>query len=224
MSTKAEELFEQFCGSRGIPCHRISETLRKTPDYEIVLGTTEILVEVKQLEPNDEDRAFFERLRTEGHASEMVDMGRARPAIHDAMKQLGPHARGRKPALVVLHDTMGSARGYLDAYKLAYCLYGSERVHYLVPNDPGRNIVYAGMSRGGRSVATAHHNTTLSAVAILHSPGLSGIPDLTVFHNLHARIPLPVQDCAAYGIPQHRFAPAHPGEMPDWIPISERAS
>jgi hypothetical protein len=136
------------------------------------------------------------------------------------MKQLRPHAKGRKPALVVLYDTMGSARGYLDPYNLAYCLYGSEHVHYRIPNDPRIDVVYAGMSRGGRSVATARENTTLSAVAILHGPGISGIPDITVFHNLHAQIPLPVHECATCGLRQYRFAPLRPGEMPDWIEIS----
>jgi hypothetical protein len=133
MLTEAESLFEPFCVEHQIACQRIPEGAEKTPDYEITLAGRRIAVEVKQLEPNAQDLAFFEDLRTIGHAGGAVDTGRARSAIQDAMKQLRPYAKGRMPAVVVLYDTMGSAIGYLDADNLADCLYGEEKVHFLVP-------------------------------------------------------------------------------------------
>jgi hypothetical protein len=217
MRTEAESLFEQFCIERQIAYQRIPEGAGKTPDYEITLAGRRIAVEVKQLEPNVQDRAFFEELLTTGHAGGAVDTGRARSAIQDALKQLRPYAKGHMPAVVLLYDTMGSAIGYLDADCLADCLYGEEKVHYLVPSAPVVDAIYRGMSRGGNSVATSTHNTTLSALAVLRRLGRGGALDLAIYLNIHAAIPLTVEECAQHGLRQYKFAAPQPGHMPEWI-------
>jgi hypothetical protein len=217
MLTEGEILFEEFCRLKTISFTRIPEGASKTPDYEIVLSARTVAVEIKQLEPNAEDLAFFDDLRTKGSAGGVVDMGRARLAILDAMKQLRPYSKGRMPAMVVLYDTMGAGRGYLDPYSLSYCLYGPEKVHYAVPSDPSVDTIDLGMSRGGRSVATARHNTTLSALGVLRRFGVGTSSDLEVFHNLHAAIPLDTALWAHHKVRQFRFDVKTPGEMPEWI-------
>lgn len=217
MNTESEDLFERFCAQRRIPFRRIPEAAERTPDYEILLGGGTVAIEVKQLEPNEHDRAFFEELRTKGRAGGAVNMGRAQSAILDGVKQLRTFAKGRMPAVVLLHDTMGFARGYLDPYNLAYCLYGPEKVHYLVASDPSLDSDYLGMSRGGGSLATAHHNTTLSALAVLARSGPDGSLEAVVYHNIHAAIPLGPEQCASHGIRQYRFAAAREGQMPEWV-------
>ena len=217
MLTKAEVLFEKFCDDRGIAYARIAEGAGRTPDYEIVLADRPVAVEVKQLEPNASDLQVFRDLRTKGHAAGWVNMGRARSAIHEAVKQLRPHAQGRMPGVVVLYNTMGWTIPYLDAYNLAFCLYGPEKAHFAVPDDPALDIQDVGMSRGGRSIATRDHNTTLSALAVLSESGSQGAPELCIYHNIHAALPLATEQCAAYEIPQYRFVSRREGHMPEWV-------
>jgi hypothetical protein len=54
--TSSERYFERFCERRGIAIRRLPEGPDKTPDYEIVVDGIEIVAEVKQIEPNAEDR------------------------------------------------------------------------------------------------------------------------------------------------------------------------
>lgn len=212
--TQAEILFEKYCTDRGISFTRIPERSTKTPDYELVLGGGAVAVEVKQLEANAEDRAFLRDLRTEGRAGGMVDMGRARQSIQDAVKQLRSYAKGRMPAVVLLYNSIGSAMPYLDPYNLAYCLYGPEKVHFAIP-DPRREVQQLGMSRGGSSLATKQHNTTLSAVAVLQHISVDQL-DVTIYHNIHASTPLRPEQCEAHGIRQYRFEQPDPSLMPEW--------
>jgi len=52
MKTKSENMFEQFCNELSIKCNRIEEAKEKRPDYEVVINSTKMLVEVKQIDPN----------------------------------------------------------------------------------------------------------------------------------------------------------------------------
>jgi hypothetical protein len=73
------------------------------------------------------------------------------------------------------------------------------------------------MSRGGKSVATSTHNTTLSALAVLRRLGPDGALELAIYHNIHAAIPLTLEECARHGLRQYKFAARQPGYMPEWI-------
>jgi hypothetical protein len=217
MRTEAESLFEQFCSKQEIAWRRIAEATTRTPDYEIVVEGVRVVVEVKQLEPNAEDLAFLEELRTKGWAGRSINMGRARAAIRDGVRQLRAYSSGRDPGVVLLHDTVGPATAYLDPYSLAYCLYGAEKIHFEVAPNPADDIDMLGMSRGGGSVATSEHNTTLSALAVFRWSGQATPGGLDVYHNIHAAIPLKLAEPVKHGIRQFKFEASEPGRMPDWM-------
>jgi hypothetical protein len=61
--TASEKLFEEFCQLNRIPCVRIARTAARTPDYVINLGSTQVTCEVKQIDPNDEDRQELAELQ-----------------------------------------------------------------------------------------------------------------------------------------------------------------
>lgn len=210
-------MFEAFCAARDIKCSRIPESREKSPDYEVILLDRPVAVEIKQLEPNASDREIATQLATLGRAAFSVEMGRARDSITAAVKQLRPYTEKRIPGIVVLHDATGTAN-YLDPYNIAYCLYGAEKVRFSVPADPRQEIQHLGMSRGGGSVATPKHNTTLSAVGVLRHGWEPGELVLAIFHNLHAAVPLRWEEVARYGIPQFRFGAKDEGRMPEWLP------
>lgn len=216
MKTESEILFERLCRESAIPVERIDESEVTTPDYEITLSAGPVLVEVKQLEPNAEDKELLAQLRTGKSVGFSVDMGRVRLPIMQGVKQLRPHAKGKKPAIVVLYDTIGLGN-YLDPYCISFSMYGPEKVHYDVPQDPRAEIQYRGMSRGGNSVATKNENTTLSAVGVLYEYGPANKPHMDLFHNFHASVPLDRPACAHVGFRQFEFAQPTEDQMPVWV-------
>ena len=54
--TISEILFEQLCSQRGVGCTRIPEGPQKTADYRVAQGSLTLVAEVKQLDPNNEDK------------------------------------------------------------------------------------------------------------------------------------------------------------------------
>jgi hypothetical protein len=63
-----------------------------------------IAVEVKQLEPNADDRRVLGQAGRGEPAGYWVDMSRARQSILNGAKLLRAYAKGRQPAMVVLYQ------------------------------------------------------------------------------------------------------------------------
>jgi hypothetical protein len=54
--TASERLFEELCGSNGIPCSRLLQAAVRAPDFVVELRGVQIACEIKQNDLNDEDR------------------------------------------------------------------------------------------------------------------------------------------------------------------------
>ena len=67
--TISEREFEAFCTLRGIPFERIPETNTRTPDYELVLESALVVVEIKETEPNAEERKSERLLAQRGYGN-----------------------------------------------------------------------------------------------------------------------------------------------------------
>lgn len=61
--TVSEQLFESYCAAHGSSCIPIPKCDRPTPDYRVTAGNRDVLVEVKKLRPNEDDRRFADELR-----------------------------------------------------------------------------------------------------------------------------------------------------------------
>jgi hypothetical protein len=194
---------------------------RQTPDYELEVGSLTIAVEVKQLEPNDEDRDLAHRAFEKGSASCWVDMSRARQSILDGVKQLRAHAKGRQPALVVLYD-VADLLNYLGADSIAQCMYGPERVHIAVPHAPEAEPWVLGASYGGGRTVTESHNTTLSAVAVLRRD--RDADTLKVFHNAYAAIPLQPDRIWLEGVRHFVWQARDDRQLPYWVEVTSPAA
>lgn len=58
--TVSEIQFEKLCANRGVVCERIPESITKSADYRVSLGSTTLITEVKQLDSNDKDEKLGE--------------------------------------------------------------------------------------------------------------------------------------------------------------------
>ena len=64
--TKSEELFEQYCKHNGYNVEAIPTGPEKTSDYSVRAGAHEVIVEVKELRPNEDDLRQISELRENG--------------------------------------------------------------------------------------------------------------------------------------------------------------
>jgi len=190
--TLSEELFEEYCKRRHIGCSRIQEEDTKRPDYELRIGDTTIITEVKEIHRNSEE-IESDRLRAErghGNALGQTPGARVRAKINDAGPQIRALTKEIYPGLLVLFDD-GFVGGNLDPYHVRVAMYGLEQIHIaLPPISSGRSPYSTGMSYGPKQKMTAETNTSISAVAALVTFGPNQV-DLIVYHNKFARIPLP---------------------------------
>jgi hypothetical protein len=219
--TRAEELFERFCNRVGIKATPIPTGGKKTPDYRLSVGGQEVVAEVKQLDPNDEEKADlakFEQGKSGGYWA--VPGNRVRRELSKADTQLATLAKGRCPALVVVYNNV-FLRFHTDPYNVRVGMYGIEQVVVAVSSDPKVSPQYLGVKFGPRRKVTPEHNTTISAVAVLvlNPPGDLQSPQLIVYHNIYARIPLAPELLRPYGILQFTLPKGSPNASRDWIAV-----
>lgn len=191
MSTKSEQLFESFCRVQGVACRRVSETTTPRPDYVLELEGQEMLAEVKQFDPNEEERSAIERLAKGEHVVFGGKPGeRLRRAIRSANTQLRELLAGRSMStmLVVYNNTPCSL--HTKPYAVMTAMQGLDVVDVEVPLDPSESPRF-GDTRSGPAgrVMRADANTSTSAVAVLsgHDPNEFR---MAVYHNRHAASPL----------------------------------
>ena len=72
--TISEREFEAFCNARGIAFERVPEATTRTPDYELALGATRVVVEVKETEPNAEERESDRLVATRGYGKPLSSL------------------------------------------------------------------------------------------------------------------------------------------------------
>ena len=177
--TRSERLFEELCNAHGIKWTRLAVfPNRKQPDYELALGSQLVVVEVKQIEPNPDDRSFSKALRAGGVASQCRDpdkvASRVRNHIKESRSQLKAYLdylerqhRPKIPSLLILFDNADNR--YTDPYTIQVAMHGFERVQLEVPRDGSRPVVVdRGFAPRNNKTIGKGKNNHLSAVVTLH--------------------------------------------------------
>ena len=213
--TTSEEVFERFCSERQIPLRRIPEAHTRTPDYELECGQVRVVVEVKEVTPNDEERES-ERLaqRGVGKAISHTPGDRVRHKIKSCSGQIKARARGVLPSMLVVFDR-GRVAGHVDPYNIRVAMYGLEQVYISVPPIGMGSPHAVGMGYGPKRQMSPDHNTSISAIGALVMTGPDDI-FLIVYHNKFAQVPLPPGCLAPYGIQQFMLAADAPGTVAGW--------
>jgi hypothetical protein len=211
--TQSEKLFEAFCQAKRIRCVRVGAGASRTPDYEIFVPRRKVVVEVKEIAPNPEERParkgeFVVISSTPGQ--------RVRGKISDAVPQIKARAKGRFPGLLVLMDT-GFWAEHTSPYNIRVAMHGFETLLFAVPNDPSHSPYVVDRKFGGSRKMTPTNNTSVSAVAVIGKIG--GNLDFRIYHNPYAAIPLLPEAIQRYHIPQYALAPKVSGSIPDWVRV-----
>jgi hypothetical protein len=219
--TESETYFEAFCRRNGFELLPVPVGVDKTPDYTLTTGGRLIVVEVKEVQPTP-DEVESERLAVErgyGNVISRTPGKQVRKKITDCAPQLRARTHGQHPGLLVLWERGHCAGRHTEPYHISVAMEGFEQMVLTVPPiASGESPSVVGMKHGGSRKMTATANTSISAVALLCTPG----PDrmlLQVFHNRHAAVPL---DPALLKSPEvaHFAARMQPPHRTEWIEIT----
>jgi hypothetical protein len=215
--TISEKLFITLCGEMGIKCTSIPVSRNKTPDFEIELEGRKVIVEVKQIDPNPDEKKQLDQFKKDGRAQgSAVIGGRMRKTIRSARKQLQARAKGVHPALLVVYCTFESLAPHTDSNNVKAAMYGFEAVTLTPTDDPDSPIASHPAGFGGGRTLTEEHNTTISAVGVFEKDFWKRT-HLLVYHNDFAAIPLPI--VRGELIHHFRIQQPSPGQFQDWVQV-----
>lgn len=184
--TESEERFEKLCSTRGIGCARIPETAKKTADYEVSLGPLILITEVKQLDPNEEDKKLAPVWGTADSPGAVAPSDRVQGLIEDAYPQVKSSCEGKRPTMIVVYNNSGYWN-WIDTFTVAKAMFGSFGI--VLGLQPDQTIAVAGQGYLGHRKVTKDTFRSLSVVGVLKHTGTNGI-HLDCHHNPFAHVPI----------------------------------
>lgn len=188
--TRSEELFETFCKQNSLEYQRIETAQVRRPDYLLKLDYQELVVEVKQLDPNAQERRLLRNPNEEWDDGlyHGIPGERIRSKIDSAIPQLKNLAGTSRPTMLLLYDNVKLWAGVLDSITMAVAMYGLETIMISSESAPEGGAKILARWHGASKRTTRCANTTLSAVGILDNTDAN--ISIDVFHNFFARVPL----------------------------------
>jgi hypothetical protein len=217
--TRSEILFEKLCAETGIvftPIPPEPGAGLRTPDYELHLQVPPILAEVKQIDPNPEDKALLRQLQETGVYEFEGVPGKRQKNLGGGISAQG--ASDAKPARTA--DPLQQVdvlRGFTDPLQMMSAMYGLHEVVFTTSHSPAAQLLSASRRLGGSRRLTPKHNTTVSAVAVLFE-GPEG-PYLVVYHNRFASNPIPPGVLWRPRILQRSIRDVARGKFPEWVEL-----
>ena len=211
----AEQTFREFCDQAGIQCDRVPEVNEeKRPDYEIFVSGQKIIVEIKQFDPNPEEKKALKDLEKKGHALFGDKPGaRVREAIRKAAPQLRTLSKGKIPAMLVLQTNILGR--HTKRYDIMTAMQGLDTISVTVPEDPNISLTFGDAKRGPKKKMTRKDNTKISAVAVIReSP--AGTYELDVYHNSFAANPIDPEWLRQQGIRHWRIPKDSTSSLTSW--------
>ena len=217
MKTLSESLFEKICDAHSISWEKITTAAESTADYRIFPTAMEVVAEVKQIDFNKEDEEVEEKLSRGELVESSYERGkRVRSKIRDANPQLAPHSRKGVPTILVLY---GNVRPHLytDPYDIRAAMYGLEQHCFIVPKHPSDRSFFGDKKLGPKQGMTEQHNTSISALGVIS--GSLEMLELTIYHNVYARVRLPPECFRTHGMNQFSLVEAVPGKYQEWVTV-----
>lgn len=182
--TYSEKLFEEFCSANRTKFRRISAAASRTPDYELDIGGTLIVCEIKQIDLNKEDRRIMQELAERKISANYV-RSRARDKMKDVSAQLKTAAKSGAATMLVLYNNT-PVHDYTEHSEIVRAMFGRKTWRVVwVDDQPRLSKPFFG---GARSM-TPEHNTSVSVVAVLERRENSPLR-LRTYHNPYAVVPL----------------------------------
>jgi len=107
MCTESEHQFLNYCDRRGYPVEKIKEKSNqgRTPDYKVITPAGEILAEVKELTPNNDDIKYYKSIKDATSEPRLLPLGtRVNKIIKNASGQLKVFKDCKIPCVIVAYE------------------------------------------------------------------------------------------------------------------------
>lgn len=219
MATKSERLYDDYCRLRGYPCDPVSAGSAKSPDRLVTTPAGGVVVEIKELTPNEDDERQLRELRERGSTHGGGTPGaRVYEKIRAAAPQLKAKAKSGAPSILVLYNNIAAGEWrvgshHLDGSAIDFGMYGLQTALLQRSPDEGR-WVNVGPGRGERRQMSEDARIYISAVQVLwESPGEVSEPLVFTYHNYFAVVPLSAELFRG-PLDRHFRKPAHPDGSP----------
>lgn len=200
MKTQSEAIFERYCDLNSYDYERIpaGSAHGPTPDYRVHRNRISVIVEIKELCPNDDD--LFQAREFEKHGeSESGDIPgrRVNLAIGRAAKQLKKYSDEDLPCVLLLYDNAVDVDGrrlypkgsLLGPASIDFGMYGQASWKIALSRDRAK-LASKGFTRDGDRQLTHEQRRYISAVSVL-TGCYDDSPCIFTYHNFFAERPLP---------------------------------
>jgi hypothetical protein len=209
LETLSEELFVLLCAQIDIACDRVptaSDISEYRPDF-VLTGRrgTLIFAEIKQFDPSPEEQIQIRRILAD-ETGELCGTpgGRIREVIDRANRQLKALSNGMHPGLLVVYNNVPGASYHTEDYAVLTAMRGLDVVPVVVPSNPREPVTFLDARPGPKRKLRPDANTHVSAIAVL-ARGRTAELRLAVYHNPHAKAPLPPAELIAPCVMHHRM-------------------
>jgi hypothetical protein len=221
MMTLSEQIFERFCMERGLNFNRIPEGESKSPDYHILVNSSKIIIEVKQIDANKEEKEILKKPLDEWDQYDVFHCGtpgdRIRKKIKDSLPRLKSLTKEECPTILVIYDNIGAWPELTDEYAVRVAMYGVETAIISPEMAPEGGAKILRRWYGTKKRFTAQHNTTLSAIAIMEETEAD--ISIRVYHNYFAAIQLERKTLICPGIEQFEIEDDPSYAFPKWAKV-----
>lgn len=221
MKTISEQKFEQFCTENSIPWKRLPTGVEATPDYEIGICGVSVIVEVKELTPNEDEKRALREMEEEHSTTWGGTVGqRVRYKIDSSKRQIESLCRNTCPGILLLYDARPTLLRGITPYEIEVAMYGFEAIDLHVPKDPKESVRF-GTHRFGKGKKLRHDSHTyISALGVLREVNPQKTLHMDLYHNIHAEKPLPIKSLVQRSdISIFTVAPGKGNEFRGWAQI-----
>lgn len=214
LPTVSEGLFEKLCAEKGIVCKRIPEGTEKAADYLVPIGETTLVVEVKQLDPNDEDKKIAEVWGNPDSPATECPSERVQDSLEDGYPQVKRSSQGKWPSMIVVYNNSGRWN-YIDTFTVSKAMFGLFGFVYGL--DTNHSITVTGHGYFGKRKITKETFRHLSVVGVLKKQGSRSIV-LNCYHNPFAKIPIEPTSLMSLADAQYVHLNPHERGFVHWQP------
>lgn len=184
--TISEVDFGRLCANRGVGSQRISKSVARIADYRVSLGSTTTIVEVKQLDPNDDDRELAEAWGTPRSPGAVAPSDRVQGLLDDGYSQIRRSSEGKWPTMIIVYDKSG-AWNWIGSVTVAKAMFGSYGIVLGLQPDQTIDEIDRGYL-GQRKVTKDTFRALSAAGALEHREPNTW--ELACYHNPFATMPI----------------------------------
>jgi hypothetical protein len=222
--TKSELLFKAYCASQSYRIEKFLEDSDETPDFLVSTPHGQLIAEIKELRPNDDDVRI---IAGQGGTIGRIPGKRVQKQIDRSKNQTERFAVRQIPCVIVLYDNIvvNGMRPfypnyYLSPTDLVFGMYGELTATIVFDKAAGR-IIEARREFGKNQNLTAERRQEISAICVLCDFLENVPPCLYTYHNVFATPPRQLSRKIFAGVNDRHFRNPVNGNtfVADWIPF-----